>query len=137
MSKPLNEKQKRFAREYLVDLNATQAAVRAGYAPRTAKVQGSRLLTHAAVRRLIDMRKEQRAQKIEVTADLVLTELLKVATQEDVAQGTKVRACELLGKHIGMFADRLDLKVENLTAEDRAARLSLLLERARARKGES
>lgn len=75
----LNEKQARFAKEYLVDLNATQAAIRAGYSEKTAKMQGSRLMTNddvsAEVQRLI----ASREQRTEITADRVVKELAHIA----------------------------------------------------------
>ena len=55
----LNEKQKRFADEYLIDLNATQAAIRAGYSPRSAAEQASRLLKNVKVRAYIDERMDE------------------------------------------------------------------------------
>lgn len=57
----LNDKQKRFAREYVIDLNATRAAIRAGYSEKTAKSQGQRLLTNVDVSEFI---KELMDQKI-------------------------------------------------------------------------
>lgn len=75
----LNEKQERFCEEYLIDLNATQAAVRAGYKARSARQQGSDLLSKAAVRARIDELKAERSRRTEISADRVLTELARVA----------------------------------------------------------
>jgi len=75
----LNEKQARFAREYLVDLNATQAAIRAGYSEKTAHVQGSRLLTNAEVTAEVQRLMAKREQRTEVTADRVVKELAHIA----------------------------------------------------------
>lgn len=74
--------QQRFVQEYLVDLNATQAAIRAGYSPRTAKAQGSRLLTNVAVKQAIDAALAARAERVEIKADDVLRELLRIATTD-------------------------------------------------------
>lgn len=75
---PLNPKQEAFVREYLVDLNATQAAIRAGYSEHTAKAQGSRLLTNAAVGAAIAKAQARRANRLEITQDMVLQELAHV-----------------------------------------------------------
>lgn len=68
-----------FVREYLIDLNATQAAIRAGFGAKTARQAGARLLSRVDVQALVNEAKTQRADKIEVTADIVLAELLKIA----------------------------------------------------------
>jgi hypothetical protein len=60
---------------------------------------------------------------------------MAVAGQEDVAQSTKVRALELLAKHLGMLEERVTLKTDSLTAEQRTERVVMLLERARSRVG--
>ena len=75
----LNAKQERFCEEYLVDLNATQAAIRAGYSKKTAKSQGSRLLTKADVSARVGELKAERVKRTEITADRVLRELARVA----------------------------------------------------------
>lgn len=71
----LNPKQDAFCREYLVDLNGTQAAIRAGYSAKTAHVQGSRLLTNAKVAARIAILKAERADRTGVEADRVLEEI--------------------------------------------------------------
>lgn len=76
---PTVDKRASFVREYLIDCNATQAAIRAGYSAKTAKQIGSRLLTNVDVMTEINKAKVQRAERVEVTADLVLAELLKIA----------------------------------------------------------
>ncbi len=75
---PLSDKQARFVGEYLIDLNATQAAIRAGYSEATAKQQGARLLTKADVRAAVADGQEKRAKRTEITADRVLQELAKI-----------------------------------------------------------
>jgi phage terminase small subunit len=74
----LTPKQQRFCEEYIVDLNATQAAIRAGYSVRTAEVQGPRLLSNARVRNAIQVAMDARSERTEITADRVLTELAKI-----------------------------------------------------------
>lgn len=78
MSKGLSAKQLRFVEEYLVDLNATQAAIRAGYSAATAKQQGSRLLTNDDVAAAIVAGRESRAERTSITADQVLQELARI-----------------------------------------------------------
>ena len=74
----LNAKQKRFCEEYLIDLNATQAAIRAGYSEKTAYSQGQRLLRHSDAQSLIQKLKDKRSKRTDITADRVLAELAKV-----------------------------------------------------------
>jgi len=75
----LRPRQARFVAEYLLDLNATQAAVRAGYGARNAKSQGSRLLKRDDVRAAVDAAIAARARRIEVSQDRVLLEYARLA----------------------------------------------------------
>lgn len=77
--KALEEKQKAFCREYLVDLNGTQAAIRAGYSKKAAKEQASRLLTKANIQAEIKLLVDAAAKRNDITVDRVLTELARVA----------------------------------------------------------
>lgn len=150
----LNERQRKFVSEYLVDLNATQAAIRAGYSEKTARAQGSRLLTIVDIQNEIQNVRAEQQKRTEITQDMVLAELAKVAfangadfarvvTKEgrdgdgnpttlqtvelvdtdeltddqkaaiscikegkfgiEVGSYDKIRALELLGRHLGMF----------------------------------
>ncbi|MBY0138369.1 terminase small subunit [Paracoccus yeei] len=74
----LTAKQARFVEEYLIDLNATQAAIRAGYSPRTAEQQGSRLLRNAQVAAAATEAQAARSAKTQITQERVLEELAKV-----------------------------------------------------------
>lgn len=74
----LSEKQKRFVAEYLIDLNATQAAIRAGYSKKTATVQASRLLTNAKVQKELSGQQKKVAERLEVTKDRIVDELAKI-----------------------------------------------------------
>src|SRR5689334_14241462 len=76
---PLNERQARFVAEYLLDLNATQAAIRAGYSARSAYSTGERMLRNAEVAAAIAEAQAARSQRTEVTADRVVLELARVA----------------------------------------------------------
>lgn len=71
----MTPKQETFVREYLVDLNATQAAIRAGYSEDTAYSQGQRLLKHVEVAAALDAARAERAKRLEISADRVLEEL--------------------------------------------------------------
>lgn len=75
----LTAKQAQFVREYLIDLNATQAAIRTGYAPGSAEVQGSRLLSNAKVAAAVAEAQGARSQRTEITTDMVLQELWSIA----------------------------------------------------------
>ena len=75
----LTPKQARFCEEYLVDLNATQAAIRAGYSAKTAGSQGERLLKKVEVQIALAEAQQARSKRTEITADNVLAEIAKVA----------------------------------------------------------
>ena len=74
----LRDKRARFVEEYLVDLNATQAAERAGYSPRTARAQGCRLLADVNIASAIAAAQAARSMRTQITADCVLEELAKI-----------------------------------------------------------
>lgn len=78
----MTPKQERFAQEYLVDLNATQAAIRAGYSAKTARQQGERLLSNADIQARVEGLQAKRARRAEVTADQVLAEVDALATSD-------------------------------------------------------
>lgn len=75
----LTEKQKRFVAEYLVDLNATQAAIRAGYSEKTAYSQGQRMLKNVKVQAAIQEAMQKRSKRVEITQDRVLQEYARLA----------------------------------------------------------
>lgn len=74
----LTPKQQRFVTEYLVDLNGTQAAIRAGYSAGAAEVQASRLLSNAKVQSAVQAAMNRREKRTEITQDRVLQELAKI-----------------------------------------------------------
>ncbi|MEB6655030.1 terminase small subunit [Klebsiella aerogenes] len=74
----LTDKQEMFCREYLVDLNATQAAIRAGYSDKTAQEQSSRLLSNVMVQNRISVLKSERNEKVGVDAAYVLRRLTEI-----------------------------------------------------------
>jgi hypothetical protein len=73
----LTPKRQRFVDEYLVDLNGTQAAIRCGYSPKTAKVQASRLLTNAAIQKALEAGKAKLVERTAVTKDWVIKEAIR------------------------------------------------------------
>ena len=169
----MNERQKRFADEYLIDLNCEAAAIRAGYSPKYARGNAHKLVANSCIQEYIQQRKQDRVQRTEITQDRVIQELALIAfsnaadyaavvekqavlntedgltiplydsdgnkvmyrtvepvlTEElsedqkkalsvikkgrdgfEVKPYDKVRALELLGKHLGMFEEKLDVK---------------------------
>jgi len=75
----MTPKQERFVEEYLVDLNATQAAIRAGYSEQTARVIGHENLTKPDIQKAITAAREKQQRRVEITADRVLEEYAKIA----------------------------------------------------------
>ena len=78
MTTKLNPKQQRFVATYLIDLNATQAAIKAGYSKKTARSQGQRLLTHIDVSEAIAAKTVKRLEQLDVTAERVLREYAQI-----------------------------------------------------------
>lgn len=87
----LTPKQERFVAEYLIDLNATQAAIRAGYSIKTADQQAHQLLKKTSVAKAIEAAQAARAARTEITQDMVLRELAKLgfANMQDYMSITK------------------------------------------------
>lgn len=138
----LTPKQQRFVEEYLIDLNATQSAIRAGYSEKTANEQGSRLLANVSISEAIAEAQNKRTERTEITQDYVLTNIQKVIERcmqvqqvdncltqtEDgeLAQAFMfkeqgaLKGLELLGKHLGMFKDKVEhsgkLEIESLSS---------------------
>jgi phage terminase small subunit len=77
--RPLSDIQSRFVQEYLIDLNATQAAIRAGYSPKTANSQVGRLLVNVGIASAIREAMDRRAARTQVTADRVIREFARIA----------------------------------------------------------
>ena len=124
----LTPKQAAFVREYLIDLNATQAAIRAGYSEKTAQEQSARLLSNVIISAEVNRLKQKREAKTEITAEWVLTTIrdtiVRCQQGEPVldAEGLPtgewkfdskgvLKGCELLGKHLSIF-DKKDKVVD-------------------------
>ena len=104
---PLTPKQESFVEEYLIDLNATQAAIRSGYSEKTANEQGSRLLANVKVAAEVAKAQAERAARTNVTQDYVLESIVSAmerCKQDDTFNAAGVfKGAELLGKHLGLF----------------------------------
>ena len=108
----LNAKRAAFVREYLVDLNASGAARRAGYSARTSDRTGYDLLRNPEIQAAVQTALQERAQTTQVTADMVIDGLRGIAEGEG-PDAPRVRAYELLGKHIGMFTERQEITMKS------------------------
>ncbi|WP_258248061.1 terminase small subunit [Aggregatibacter actinomycetemcomitans] len=142
----LRDKQKRFIQEYLIDLNATQAAIRAGYSEKTAYSIGQENLNKPEIQRVIAEAQNKRSERTQIKQDDVIRMLLEnieiasgkkavIKTEirksedgelvgDDIAQfvyesSSVNRSLELLGKHLGMFSEKVevsgDLHIEQRT----------------------
>lgn len=146
----LTAKQDAFIQEYLIDLNQTQAAIRAGYKPKHAAQIACELMGKAAIKDAVEIAMAERAKRTGVNADRVIRELARVAfvnasdvismsdatileeadaddlaaiasvkvkqmfgdvegIEREVKLCDKLKALELLGKHLGMFSDKLQI----------------------------
>lgn len=119
----LSPKQLRFVDEYLVDLNGTQAATRAGYGPSGARVAAYRLLSNVAISSLIDARRKADATRLSITRENVLERLLEafVVAKENGEPAAMVAAAREMGKMLGYYAPaRVEATVEVAAADARA-----------------
>lgn len=108
----LTPKQERFVREYLRDLNATQAAIRAGYSAKGATVTGSKLLANPKVREFVTASQRKVAKKLDLTAEKVLRDIIRISQKaEKVGDlGVALKGRELLGKRLKLFTDRVEVE---------------------------
>lgn len=124
----MTEKQRRFADEYLIDLNATRA-YRSAYPSvkrdETAAAAATRLLKNVNVAAYIQKRKKKREKRTLVSQDQVIEQIKAIAFEEDpeiVSTKDRLRALELLGKHLGLFDPRKD----KLDRKEQKARIKKL-----------
>ena len=115
----LTEKERIFADEYIKTTNATQSAIKAGYAEKSASSKGSQLLRKVKVRKYIDGVMEKRSKNTIATADEVLEYLTKVMNGEekdafglDASIADRTKAAELLGKRHMLFTEKVKLDAE-------------------------
>lgn len=115
----LTKKERIFADEYIKTTNATQSAIKAGYAENSASVTGSKMLRKPKVRQYIDAVMNERSKNTIATADEVLEYLTKVMNGEekdafglDVSVADRTKAAELLGKRHMLFTDKVKLDAE-------------------------
>ncbi len=127
----MKEKQKRFCEEYLVDCNATQAAIRAGYSKKTARAVGQRLLTNVDIKKYIDQQLQKLKNEKIADAQEVLEYLTAVMrgeqkeqvalftgegvqdlVQKDVSAKDRLKAAELIGKRYALFTEKVELQGE-------------------------
>ena len=152
MARKLTDKQKKFVEEYLIDLNATQSAIRAGYSPKTANEQGARLLANVSIQEAISKAMAERSRRTGINQDRIVQELARIAfvkitdvvdpdgeintnasdddlaciesykvedsdsvngssSKREVKLASKIKALELLWKHVGMWNDKIQVDV--------------------------
>ena len=103
----MNQRQQLFVNEYLVDLNCTQAAIRAGYSSRTAYSQGQRLLKNAEVSQAIDTAMTERRNKLIATREQRQAFWSSVMNDTGEDMRNRLKASELLGKSEADFTDKI------------------------------
>ena len=120
MSK-LTTKQQLFVDEYLVDLNATRAAIRAGYSEKTAEFQASRLLKNVKIEKTLEIRMKARERRTAITHDKVLEDIerikqdaMRLVPDKDgnmtmANHSAALKAAELQGRHLGMFNYKIEV----------------------------
>ena len=119
MSGKLTAKQQRFIQEYLIDLNATQAAIRAGYSEKTATEIGYENLRKPHVAAAVVVGAKKAGERAQVDTDYVLRGLVKEAelTGEGSSQAGRTAALSWIGKHLLMFAERRIIEPSDVLAD--------------------
>lgn len=131
MNVTLTDKQKKFCKEYVIDYNGTQAAIRAGYSEKTAKVQACQLLREEKILTIIKNLQKEQMQELCLCEEKVIKDLCSILIRCMSAQPVMewdyeehdyvktgeyqfdskgaLKAIELLGKHLGMFNDKVKI----------------------------
>lgn len=105
----LRPRQLAFCREFVIDHKQKDAAIRAGYSPKTAEAIASNLMAYKGIRRLIDLYTQSNAQKITtVDPDWIVQKITEIVTTAS-RDGDKLRGLELLARHLGMFIERTEI----------------------------
>ncbi len=105
----LTPKQERFCVEYVKDCNGRRAAIAAGYAESSAHVQASQNLIKPNIASRIEVLAAQRTQRTELNREMVLSRLIMEAHDENNPGAVRVQALTQLGRHLGLFTDKLDI----------------------------
>lgn len=108
MADELSEKQRRFVNEYLVDLNATQAAIRAKYSEKTAAFIGAENLKKPKIQKAIQEARDAREKASQYDANWIMAQIAKIAEDETQAARDRLKALELMGKRYGIWEKRQD-----------------------------
>lgn len=162
-SPKLTAKQQKFVQQYLIDLNATQAAIRSGYSEKTARQLASRLLSNVDIQAAIAKAQNKVAEKAELSTQWVIDRLRAVTERCMQAEpvldkrgepvlvetaggslapaytfqaGPANRSLELLGKHLGLFPDKIEhtgknggpIETADISENERARRIAFALE---------
>lgn len=106
----LTAKQEQFCQEFIIDLNATQAAIRAGYPEPSAQQVGSENLSKPVIETRIAELQADRAERVQISQDDVLSMIRECycGAVEDRNWSAGLKATEQLGKHLGMFTEKLE-----------------------------
>ena len=115
-----------FCAEYLIDLNATQAAIRAGYSKKTAYSMGQENLKKPELQEKIQNAMAERSKRTEINQDRVLEEIAEIAFEgkgglEEWPGGKladKLKALDMAGRHLGLFEKDLNIKIEDNSGPD-------------------
>jgi phage terminase small subunit len=112
----MTPKQEAFAIEYLKDKNATQAAMRAGYSKKTAASIAWELLEKPDIKQFIGQKQEEALKNATVTVDGIVEQLRAISANPLAKDSDRIRALELIGKYLGMFTERVEMKGQIDTA---------------------
>ena len=112
----MTAKQEAFAIEYLKDKNATQAAIRAGYSAKTARSIACEMLARSDIQEFVRAKQEEMRANAVVTVDGIVDQLREIASNVLAKDSDRIRALELIGKYLGMFTERVEMKGQIDTA---------------------